>query len=233
MIEKVSIIVPTRNRYTKLVRMINSLPSPSGGKRTVEIDERKVSVELLIMCDKDAGSYKQLGKNQDILGINFLAVTKIHEGSVACRNVLIQYVEDALLYATDDITFHKNAIESAIASMDKHFPDGDGVIGFHQENASSYCPSGVALVGQKFLLRYPDKKLFCPQYKHFACQEINRLGIITDRIKVDFNAQIWHDHPAFYKASMDRTHREARRWRQHDLEISTARKKMNLTWGNE
>ena len=233
MIEKVSIVVPTRNRYTKLVRMINSLPFPSGGKRAVEVDGRKVSVELLIMCDKDAGSYKRLGRNRELLGITFLGVTTIHEGSVACRNVLIQYVEDALLYATDDIIFQENAIESAIASMDESFPDGDGVIGFHQENATSYCPSGVALVGKKFLARYPDKKLFCPMYRHFACQEIDRLGNITKRIRVDLNAKIWHDHPAFYKKSMDRTHREARLWRQHDLEISTARKKMNLTWGEK
>lgn len=233
MIDKVSIVVPTRNRYAKLVRMINSLPFPSRGERSIELDGRNVLLELFIMCDKDAGSYKRLSKHHDLFGITFLAVTKIHEGSVSCRNVLIQYVEDALIYATDDIVFQKNAIESAVASMDKSFPDGDGIIGFHQENASSYCPSGVALVGQKFLLRYPDKKLFNPQYKHFACQEINRLGIITDRIRVDLNAKIFHDHPAFYRESMDETHKEARRWRKHDLEISTARKKMNLTWGNE
>ena len=230
MIQKVSIIVPTRNRYVKLVRMINSLPSVNdeGGR-----SEGTIPIELLIMCDKDVGSYKRLGKNCKLFGITFLAVTKIHEGAVACRNVLVQYVEDALIYATDDIIFKDRAIESAIASMNKYFPDGDGVIGFHQENASSYCASGVALVGKKFLARYPEKKLFYPKYKHFACQEIARLGEQTNRIRVDFDAKIFHDHPAFYRESMDETHREARKWRQHDLEISKARKKMKLTWGEK
>jgi hypothetical protein len=146
---------------------------------------------------------------------------------------MIERVEDALIYATDDIVFRRGSIENAIRSHEKHFPDGDGIIGFHQENARKYSPAGVALIGQKFLLRYPEKKLFYPRYKHFACQEIARLGEITGRIKVDFSAKVWHDHPALYRESMDGTHKDARKFRKHDLEISTARKELKLTWGED
>jgi hypothetical protein len=78
-----------------------------------------------------------------------------------------------VLYAVDDIEFQDDAIDNAMKEFNDRFKDDDGVIGFTQIGVRDFHPSGVGLVGKKFLDRYPGRKLFNPMYYHFACQEIH------------------------------------------------------------
>jgi len=155
-----------------------------------------------------------------------------HSGSVFCRNLATQCAEDAVLYATDDIEFKPHAIETAISAMANHFPDGDGIIGFNQVGQQDFSKSGVALVGQKFLRRYPNRQLFCPQYFHFSCQEIERLGDRLNKIVLEKDASLIHYHPVWNRSEMDKTHEEARVYRDKDLGLSSKRRAKGLIWGD-
>ena len=217
--KKIDLIIPTRNRYKKLMRCLGSVPSKA-------LD---VSIHIIIICDGDAETAKKL---IDDKRIDRLIYVKDNRGIVYCRNLVTPTIEDALIYATDDIIFQPDSIEEAIKSMRSHFPDEDGIVGFHIENANSYCISGVALIGQPFLKRYPEKRLFYPKYFHFSCQEIERLGIKLGKIYSEKKAKILHYHPAFYPNETDKTHDDSHRYRQKDKEISMMRKEKELIWGD-
>jgi len=218
-LKKIDIIIPTRNRYDKLMRCLDSMPKKS-------LD---VTINIVIICDGDVETAKRLLGDERI---NRLMYVNSNQGSVYCRNLVTPTVDDALIYATDDIVFQLGAIEEAIKSMRRHFPDEDGVIGFHIENAKNYCISGVALVGQPFLRRYPEKKLFYPKYFHFSCQEIERLGEKLNKIHSEKKAKILHYHPAFYHSEIDKTHIESHKYRSSDKALSVKRRTEGLIWGD-
>lgn len=217
----IDIIIPTRNRLSKLVRCLDSIPQ----------DFKPVKLNVIIIVDGDHLTAMNLIRppNGLITKVIYLAE---HKGSVYCRNLVTQSCEDALIYATDDITFNPGAIEAAVKAMKTVFPNEDGVIGFNQINASSFSPAGVGLVGQPFLKRYPNRKLFFPEYFHFSCQEIERLGKKLDKLHLAGDARIIHYHPASNLKERDNTHSEARAYRHTDKEISSNRRANNLIWGD-
>ena len=217
--KSIDLIIPTRNRFRKLQRCLNSIPSKANG----------IPIRVTVICDGDAETACRLRMEPN--SITVVHVEK-HSGSVYCRNLISQAVEDALLYATDDIKFKKNAIAEAVKMMERHFPDGDGVVGFNQINAKKFSIAGVALLGQKFLRRYPDRKFLFPGYFHFSCQEIEHLGNKLGRILLARKAHIVHYHPSFMKNESDDTHREARLYRIADRKLSNQRYAKGLIWGD-
>lgn len=218
----IDIIIPTRNRYEKLCRCLDSIPKIAGG----------IKIEVAVICDGDNETADKLMGHNDGL-ITRVTLVREHRGSVYCRNLITQSTEDALIYATDDIEFKEGAIDAAVEAMHKYFPDEDGVIGFNQVNAKSFSIAGVGLVGQKFLRRYPNRKLFYPRYFHFSCQEIERLGNKLNRIKLEEKAAILHYHPAKNLSERDTTHIEARRDRMKDRQISSQRRADKIIWGDD
>lgn len=212
------IVCPTRNRLAKLRRMLATLPEG--------LPDRQIITTVIA----DGDSRTAAAMLEDPRVDRLLFVRGVH-GSVFCRNLAAQVAEGALLYITDDIEFEPGAIEVACRSLEIRFPDEDGVIGFVQVNAPSFSPAGVALVGQKFLKRYPNRKLFFPGYIHFCCQEIERLAQETHRLFLCPEAQLVHHHPSFEPAESDLTHLEARKHRDQDKRLSTERRQRKQTWG--
>lgn len=218
----IDLIIPTRNRWDKLQRCLRSIP------KTLP----QVELNIIIICDGDRDTASRLLVDANPL-ISQIIYVRNHSGSVYCRNLATQCAEDAVLYATDDIEFKPEAIESAVEAMRKHYPDDDGIVGFNQIDGHGFSKSGVALVGQKFLQRYPNRKLFYPKYFHFSCQEIERLGNNLGKIHLEEKAKLVHYHPSFNHNEADQTHREARVHRKTDLEISLPRRRSHKIWGLE
>ena len=210
---KITILIATRNRIEKLQKTLASIPKRS-------------YIETLLVFDGDKEGLEYFkGKGQRCFYISK------HIGSVAARNLALRlYNIDGLLYATDDIIFEHHSIPHAFHFFNKKFPDNDGVVGFVQNK--SFHPTGVALVGNKFLNRYPEKQLFYPKYYHFACQEILSYCETFPEKKFyqDEKAKIIHFHPCFYKNENDKTHVEARKFKEQDLKMSAERKERNLVW---
>jgi len=217
----IDLIIPTRYRWEKLQRCLRSIP------RTLP----QVELNITIICDGDRDTAKNiiLSNNDQVGHLVFVAS---HRGAVYCRNLVTQCAEDAVLYATDDIEFKPSAIEVATESMRKHFPDDDGVVGFNQIGKQGFSKTGVALIGQQFLRRYPEKKLFYPKYFHFSCQEIERLASKLGKLHLEERAMLYHYHPMWNHKEMDETHIEARKHRKDDLEISRERRAKKIMWGN-
>ena len=216
----IDLIIPTRNRWEKLQRCLKSIPR--------QLPD--ISLSVIVVCDSDGETVQRLMAMNNGQVNRIIFVSK-HSGSVFCRNLVTQTVEDALIYGVDDIEFMPNAIEIAIEKMRKYYPDDDGVVGFKYVG-SSQSKAATCLVGQKFLRRYPQRKLFYPEYFHFSCQEIERLASKLDKLHFEEDAKIYHYHPMRNHSEMDKTHNEARIHRAHDLEISSARRAKGLIWGD-
>ena len=221
--KKITIVIPTRNRLAKLKKTLDSIP----------IDDRW---DIIVICDNDANTFKAIHKTRpDLLVVNYIEPNKAFVGAVKVRNYAIKkHVYDGCLYATDDIIFAQGSLAQAYNQFNEKFPDDDGVLGFIQKpNLDKFHPTGVALVGYKFLLRYPDKQLFYPELFHFACQEIHMLATKYNKFYQCQEAIIWHYNPCTYKEEHDQTHEDARKYKKQDMKIIKCRKENKLIWGDK
>ncbi len=219
--KKCTVVIPTRNRLEKLLNTLRSIPLSE-------------TIDALIICDADESTYDALnrGKYNGYDKRYLIArLSKEHLGSVGCRNSVMRTIDDGVLYATDDIIFLPGAIERAVNTFNRLYPDDDGVVGITQIQA--HHPSGMALVGSKFLCRYPQKKLFYPGYYHFAAQEIYWLAKSLGKFYADPDATVDHFHPAHKREYMDTTHVEARIHRKRDHDLIKEREAKGLIWGAE
>lgn len=225
------VVIPTRNRLKKLITMLDSLPD----------DPKNFKMDVTVVMDGgdlDITSFKiisaLLNETAALIARGVDNVVKIdgHHGSVYCRNeVISKSSADMILYGTDDIEFKPGSVEIAVDTFLKKFPDLDGIVGFHQINARRYSPAGVAIVGSKFIDRYPGRKLFFPGYWLFACQEIARAGEILDKIYVEKRAGLIHHTGNLDKNLLDQTHIDGRIRRNKDMQLSEYRREQGLTWG--
>jgi len=212
----VDIVIPTRKRLHKLVNTIKSL---------YDFPHEHIHV----VFDGDEVGYKDFRKIYPMVNVTLMVG---HNGSVSCRNAVIKkVVTDGLLYATDDVIFHQGSVVLAIKTINEKFPDGDGVVGFYQDGVNeSFHPAGVALLGRKFLDRYPGRKLFNPDYFHFACQEIHWYAERLNKFYLEPQAILFHKHPCFYKEEMDECHIDARIHKTKDHNLIRDRKTLKKIW---
>ena len=219
--KNIDIVIPTRNRYEKLIRTIESIPSSE-------------HIGVNIICDGDEETYKKLMKcdKHFFRKIKAVILEEKHRGAVYCRNKFISgNCTDGVLYATDDIVFEPGSIENAFKAFNSHFPDDDGVVGFIID-LPDWHPTGVALVGKRFLDRYPGHQPFYPGYHHFSCQELYWLSSKLGKFHQEKNAIVKHYHPGFFSNAMDETHREARIHTERDHALIESRQAEGLIWGD-
>jgi len=220
-VKHIDIIIPTRNRWEKLQRCLKTIPQEIPG----------ITTTVIVVCDGDHETAKKLIDSTNGM-VSRIVFVRQHSGSVFCRNLITQTVEDALIYGVDDIEFMAGSIELAIEEIRKRYPDGDGVVGFNYVG-DTQSKTATCLVGQKFLRRYPQRKLFYPEYFHFSCQEIERLAGKLGKLHFEENAKVQHHHPAWNHSELDKTHVEARIYKNRDRKISSDRRAKGLIWGEE
>ena len=250
--KEVTILIATRNRFYKLNKTIDSIKLSDKIHLSICFDGDHEN--FIKFCEY---YYKVSQKIKDTLFLTFpvkldesytscfCSYTKDNKGSVYCRNymlyslfygqyenrfALVDNLSDCILYATDDIEFYPNAIEDAVETLYKNFPDGDGVVGFRQED--EHHPSGVALVGRKFYERYPSGLLFNPEYYHFAAQEVHWLAAKYDKFIHMEEVGLKHFHPGYYEEEMDSTHLDARKFYDRDHKLMAIRQNAGLIWGD-
>ena len=218
----IDIVIATRNRYMKLARTIESIPDLDFIGVQVVVDGEMDTVERI---QRDWRFWKKH---------NFTLIHHPeHKGATICRNLVIPKRQDGVLYATDDIAFGPNACERALESFNEHFPDDDGVLGLAQTGNRKYHPTGVALIGKKFLDRYPGRKPFYPEYFHFAAQEIHWLAEKLGKFYHEPRASIRHYNPFMDKKHMDQTHEDARIHKVRDKMLRESREFKGLIWGDK
>jgi hypothetical protein len=156
--------------------------------------------------------------------------TEKQVGSVMARNIILNKLKGNAIVGTDDIVFVPGAIDKVIDIFYEKFPDTDGVIGMRQGHPGHH-PTGVVFVGDKFLNRYPNRWLYCPYYWHFACQEIMWHAEKVNRFYYTDFVCLNHYPPSRHKDGTDKTHTEARLFRERDKSIRNVRKSLKLIWG--
>jgi glycosyltransferase involved in cell wall biosynthesis len=194
-----SIIIPTRGRLKKLLNTLNTIP---------ESDLYTVK----IVCDGDPETYKAV-KDRPAAEV---ILNPEHNGSVFCRNSVIRHETDGVFPAVDDVVFEKGFFEYVFGLFNENFPDDDGVVGITQ--CGKYNPTGMCLVGQKFLHRYPDKLLYHPDFYQFAAQEIHRLCMSTKKktFILEDKYVVKHGKHHYGNDWIDKTHYEARKHYKRD-----------------
>jgi len=214
--EIIEVIIATRNRLRKLQQTLKSLI------------KQNINLCIKICCDDDIITYNWcIDHKYEVY--NYAS----HVGSVACRNFLSQKTIGSVIYSTDDIIFQPESIKIAINSLIERWPDTDGIIGFNQTGNTNKvpCKSGIALVGRKFMDRFPNRRMFCPKFFHFAAQEIQMIGEHYHRFYFNEQAIIHHLSPFKESRYMDKTHMDARIHKQCDHLLMQERKIKGLIWG--
>lgn len=212
--QKINLIIATRNRVTNLLQTIKSVPD---------------SWNIHIMCDGDYPTYAYL---YQYIKNTRRPLTVYHNseiiGSVKARNKLTARMTDGCLYGADDIIFNNQAA-GLLDLFNDLFPDDDGVLGLKQNTVHNDHghPAAFALVGQRFLARYPKQQLFYPQYYHFACQEVYWLANKLNKWMFTYDIILQHAHP------QDQTTAEARQRRDNDLSLLDRREVEGRIWGYE
>jgi len=215
----VTVIIPTRNRRDKLLKTIKTVPIADW-------------ISIVVMCDGDRDTFNYLqGRYEGDEQVN-VAITPSygHFGAVWCRNKVLENVPDGAICATDDVLFGKHSFRNAIDLFNETFPDDDGVVSFKQVG-TSFHPTGVVLAGKKWIDRYPNRWMYCPEYWHFSCQEIKWLTDKYDKLASADNITLRHVSPMKNKSEMDRTHVEARHFKEKDRAVRARRKQAGLCWG--
>jgi len=215
--KKLSIIIPTRGRYEKLMRCLDCIPI---------VDY----VQIIIVCDNDKMTYANL-KHSRLFDHLILILIGEHKGSVYCRNQAMEEVKDGIVAICDDMDFRPGMVKEVFDEYNFYFPNDDGVLGLRHNY--DHHPSGTAIVGKEFLKYYPDKQLFYPRYYQFAAQEIHWLASKLNKFQMSKNIIINHHHPCFEKDEMDITHTEARKFKKEDMSLIAKRQKLGLIWGWE
>lgn len=221
--DQIDVIIPTRYRPEKLAVCLDSIPRKADG----------IPVRVIVIADADPATARDMIYHNRV---DQLIYVLDHSGSVFCRNLAAQTAEDMVLYAVDDMEFKPGSIDSAARTLYGRYPDGDGVIGFTMENrvpkkGGSGIYAGVALVGQKFLQRYPNRKLFFPDFWHFAAQEIGNLAAELGRFYADPSAKFTHFSPGKTGQPGDRAHADGRLRKKEDTELRRRRSEAGLIWG--
>ena len=219
---EIGIVVPTRNRLDKLLRMVESAKST----------KHKLHFTLI-----EDGSEKLATHGWNYDQVTTL-VTGDHVGSVTARNDAVRYClrhsgrhVDMILLAVDDIVFLEGSIDHAVRSLRTKFPKRFGAVGFRILLNEKTHNSGVVLVWSDLAEAFPNGKLFFPGYWHFAAQEfktaLRRLKLMYE----DNEALIEHYHPRRCREEMDGTHRDARKRKQKDTGLWKERKSKKMLWG--
>jgi len=226
-VREITVIIATRGRLEKLRRTLVSIPLQANG----------AAVHVAVACDADEATFHELGKQglRRAGEVDELVLIPEQRGAVYCRNRLAENVRDAVLWATDDIVFKPRSIEAAAESLSRRFTEEDGVVGFNQVNHKHFNPTGVGIMGQAFLLRYPEKHLFFPGYFHFACQEIHWLATRLGKFHFEPMARLVHHHPSEreFREEMDQTHADARIFKSRDMALLAQRTEAGEAWGAE
>jgi len=205
----VDILIPTYDRLEPLKKCIKSI-----------VDGDYKDISILVIVD---GNKKMLDGLKDE-PIEILFNPERMDYVISMNKAMKHTVGDAVLYASDDLIFRSYCISNAVKAMKEHFPDTDGLVTLKQAQKES--GNAFGLLGRKFINRFPNNMVFCPDYIHYGSDtELGRVGRYFKRIYQCREAVV--DHPKLY----DNTRTLAREVKCHDKRIYSGRKNGQFLWG--
>ena len=155
----VNVIIPTHDRIDLIKKTIDSL-----------MNSDHPELRLWICVD---GNRNMIRDIKDYCPDRNLKIVhnKRRMDAVFSYNKILSVIDNdgAILNATDDLVFYPKTISTAVDKLKSAFRDTDGVIGLNQYQDGK--PKGrkfaFCLIGNKFINRYPNRQIYCPDYIHF------------------------------------------------------------------
>ena len=142
---------------------------------------------------------------------------------------------DMMFYLNDDVVLQPNCLINAINDMLTHFPDLDGIIGLYQENLpeKDVVKTAFGAIGDKFVERFPNKKVFCEDYERFYLdKELELFSEKQQKLYFSKTASLIHYHPAYHPELEDETHHLVRTHLSADRKTFMKRQQKHLLWGD-
>ena len=206
----VDILISTYDRLELLKKCIKSI-----------MDGDYKDVSIFVVVDGNKSLFNKLLREPVTMILN-----EKRMGYVFSMNRAFREMEeaDAVLYASDDLMFWPNCISNAVKAMKEHFPDNDGLVALKQIQKESGAAFG--LLGRKFINRFPNNIVFCPDYIHYGCdRELKKVARRLDRFYQCREAIVSHSR------LHDNTYNLAQEVRGRDGETRRIRRKRRLFWG--
>ena len=212
----VNVIIPTLDRFESLQETIRSLEA-----------QTHPNVSATIFVD---GVFKTMERMKDWkpkIPVNVFFNEQRQDWPRCINFVLANTDCDAYIYASDDLTFHKKCISRATVSMFVMFKDLDGIVGLNQlqDGKPKGRKNAFGLVGTTFIDRFPNRQLFCPDYKHFADPELGELANSLKKFYFNERAKIDHRRPK------DKTFELGMEVYKEDKETRKQRRSLGYLWG--
>jgi len=209
---KVSVIIPTYDRLEKLKRTIKSI---------LEGDYNKIHIFVVI------DGNKEMHLNFPSLPVTVIRNEERMDWVFSINRALREMGDaDAAIYAGDDLEFPPHSISRAMEAMKKHFPDGDGLVGLKQSCAG--VDSAFGLMGRKFIERFPNRQVLCPDYIHYVSdREIGQFAKSINKFYFCKDVIIKHDR------SKDKTRELALKILGTDKATKAERARKGFLWGRD
>lgn len=234
---KLDIIIPSKNRIKKLKNCIVSIYESITNLDNVETnitvyvdnDEEKEIINKKINNIYNTEPILLLGIK---ININIEILKEPYKAPRFWNNYLKNMEADVLCYLNDDTRLDINCLKNGLEELSSL--NYDGVVGFYQSNqlGTTNCGAAFGLIGSKFADRFPDRKVFCPDYYClYIDEELMKYASSINRFIGSTKATLEHYHPVFTKEKPDETHIWLRRNKQKDIRTYNLRKAKNLLWG--
>ena len=213
-LDSVNIIIPT-HLQSRLPRLENTISSIVHGTYK--------NIEITVGVNGNVSLVKKVKQ----LPVNVYS-SPTNVDWIRMANSLIALNEsDMVLYCADDVEFEPECIENAVKAMKEYFPDGDGLVSIDARNITPGAGSFFGLIGKKFIDRFPDKMVFCPDYIHgYSDIEIGRFTDLIDK-------QYHCDAAGLYQHKLkDESQTQATNQIDDDSCVWDKRHKQETLWGN-
>ena len=212
----VNIIIPAYKRFESLRRTLYS----------IKVSDYKETHTTIVVDGFKDDRYAQLKDGQTTLISN-----SERKGWPGSMNKALKLIEgDLFLYGADDIAFYPDCISKLVESMNNLYPSGDGLISLKQVQKRSGGAFG--LMGNKFVERFPERTVFCPDYAHFGSDtELRDFATKAGLYYYRTDAVVWHDRSFRSEAVHDEAFTIGRAARAGDLRTYERRKRKRYLWG--
>ena len=209
---KVTVIIPTcsSERIPLLIQAVESIQAGS-----------YKDVHVVIVAD--GSPYIAKIANKKLRHVSVISNRERMDWVFSINRVLKEFDSDYYIYASDDLIFPPDCIKHAMATMQKRFPDGFGVVTIGKK---PHCAFG--LMGRKFVEHFPDRQVFCPELIHYGgdselMRAVTKLGIFA--YPPERESQVKHSR------LKDETWKLARKTRSRDRAIFHRRQEKGYLWG--
>jgi len=158
--EKVSILIPTRQRYKKLAKCLTKLIENTvyPNYEVVVITDMDDFESVLVTHEFEMSHTKEIEILQKEK--REMYVGKINYGYHQTDSPLI-------IFLADDVLVNRNWLTEAVSTFNESFPDGMGLVSFQDEFDDRLAPHG--LISRKYVEKYLKGNIFHPDYVHYWC----------------------------------------------------------------